>query len=434
MTRQLRSLAQRRLVQANNLLWEEQLGITTRGIAEADTRTDERVPCSTSPYPCIHAVLGNLRLRRIWRATTVRRTALPRRRRAQARRARAPHPPTHATGERKRHRHRHAYERELQNSRLVVNRRTKREIAAELYLNQKTIGTHLRNIFRKLDATRGDHGGHQMLEPALAEHLADAQWVGPCARCASSRSLLTVNTVAFDVLSIDAFSEAIIRFKSCGNSHVVHFLAAHPTVVARQVPTYGELLANGDLVVSDGAPVALTMLINDRHARRITSTDGFFQVCSRGLGVGLRHYFVGGANEAVAEAILRNLTADFPGIEIVGFEVPPFRPYSEEELDELVKSIRSSSADVVWVGLGAPKQEILSHRLRAADAAPAIVTIGATFDFVAGTKPRAPRALRACGLEWLFRLTLEPRRLWRRYLVGNVQFIAGLLTDGVRRQ
>jgi N-acetylglucosaminyldiphosphoundecaprenol N-acetyl-beta-D-mannosaminyltransferase len=273
-----------------------------------------------------------------------------------------------------------------------------------------------------------------MLEPALAEHLADVQWSGPCDCCAARRKLVTVNTVAFDVLTRDAFSAAITQFKDCGNSHVVHFLAAHPTVVAREVPAYRDLLRSGDLVVSDGTPIALTMRTKDRRARRITSTDGFLRVCSDGLLPGLRHYFVGGADNAVAAAIRENLQSSFPGIAIVGFEVPPFRPYEDEEFDELVSSIKASDADVVWVGLGAPKQEVLSHRLRTASAAPAIVTIGATFDFVAGTKPRAPRLLRALGLEWLFRVTLEPRRLWRRYLLGNVQFVAGVLTDGIRRQ
>lgn len=272
-----------------------------------------------------------------------------------------------------------------------------------------------------------------MLEPALAEYLADARWTCPCTHCAEERSLVTVNTVAFDVLTRDAFSVAIMRFRDCGNSHVVHFLAAHPTVVAREVPAYGDLLRSGDLVVSDGTPIALTMRLRDRRARRVTSTDGFLQVCSDGLSSGLRHYFVGGADDAVAKAFRKNLDASFPDIEIVGFEVPPFRPYEEDEFDELVAAIKDSDADVVWVGLGAPKQEVLSHRLRTANAAPAIVTIGATFDFVAGTKRRAPRLLRACGLEWLFRVTLEPRRLWKRYLVGNVQFVAGVLTDGMRR-
>jgi N-acetylglucosaminyldiphosphoundecaprenol N-acetyl-beta-D-mannosaminyltransferase len=273
-----------------------------------------------------------------------------------------------------------------------------------------------------------------VLEPALAEQLADAHWTGPCQRCAARRSLVTVNTVAFDVLTRDAFSSAIEHFKECGNSHVVHFLAAHPTVVAREMPAYRDLLSSGDLVVSDGTPIALTMRAKGRRARRITSTDGFLRVCSDGLSTDLRHYFVGGASDEVADAFRQSLYAEFPGINIVGFEVPPFRPYEETEFEELACSIRESNADVVWVGLGAPKQEVFSHRLRAADVAPAIVTIGATFDFIAGTKPRAPRLLRALGLEWLFRVTLEPRRLWRRYLFGNVQFVAGVLTDGIRRQ
>jgi N-acetylglucosaminyldiphosphoundecaprenol N-acetyl-beta-D-mannosaminyltransferase len=272
-----------------------------------------------------------------------------------------------------------------------------------------------------------------MLEPALAKQLADARWTGPCADCAAKRSLITVNSVAFDVLDLDAFSATILRFKDCGNSHVTHFLAAHPTVVAREVPRYRDLLISGDLVVSDGTPIALAMRTKDRHARRVTSTDGFFRVCADGLRCGLRHYFVGGANEDVAAAIEENLNITFLGIEIAGFEVPPFRPYTDEELDELVTSIKASDADVVWVGLGAPKQEVLSHRLRTAHAAPVIVTIGATFDFVAGTKPRAPKLLRMLGLEWLFRVALEPRRLWRRYLLGNVQFLVGVLKDGVRQ-
>ncbi len=273
-----------------------------------------------------------------------------------------------------------------------------------------------------------------MLEPALPEQLVGVPWTDPCDRCMTKRNLVTVNTVPFDVLTEDAFSAAIMQFKDCGSSHVVHFLAAHPTVVARQVPAYRDLLGRGDLVVSDGTPIAITMRIKARNARRVTSTDGFLRVCSDGLSCGLRHYFVGGADETVAEAIRRKLHASFPGIEIVGFEVPPFRPYENEEFDDLVSSIKASDADVVWVGLGAPKQEVLSHRLRAVHSAPAIVTIGATFDFVAGTKSRAPTLLRSVGLEWLYRVMLEPRRLWRRYLLGNVQFVTGVLIDGIRRR
>lgn len=268
-----------------------------------------------------------------------------------------------------------------------------------------------------------------VLEPGFDARLADAQWIGPCEVCAANRTTVEVNTVDFDVLDEDTFSAAIARFVACGNSHVVNFLAAHPTVVARQVPRYREILHNADLLVADGTPIALTMRLTNPRARRVTGADGFLRVCSDGVPRGLRHYFVGGANEEVAHNLRRNLEAMFPEISIVGFKVPPFRPYEPDELDELIASMKDAEADVVWVGLGAPKQEVLAHRLRIGGGAPAILTIGAIFDFASGTKARAPKLLRTLGLEWLFRFVQEPRRLWRRYLLGNAQFVMGVLKD-----
>jgi N-acetylglucosaminyldiphosphoundecaprenol N-acetyl-beta-D-mannosaminyltransferase len=199
------------------------------------------------------------------------------------------------------------------------------------------------------------------------------------------------------------------------------------------VETYRNLLNSGDLVVSDGTPIALTIRAKGHRAHRVTATDGFLRACADGMSRETRHYFLGGASEAVATAFRERLRMLFPEISIAGFEVPPFRPYTNRELASLAAQIRASCADVVWVGLGAPKQDLLAHRLRVLEAAPAIVCIGAVFDFVAGTKPRAPSLMRAVGLEWLFRLVLEPRRLWRRYLIGNTQFVAGVLSDGGRR-
>lgn len=272
-----------------------------------------------------------------------------------------------------------------------------------------------------------------MLEPTLAEHLTHVQWAGPCATCNAKRDLVTVNTVPFDVLSVDTFTSRLDQFCDCGSSHVVHFLAVHPTVVARQVPAYRELLSSGDLVVSDGAPIVVAMRANGRRAKRVTSTDGFYSVCAAGVKRSRKHYFVGGATQAVADAISANLLHSFPEIAIAGFEVPPFRPYTDEEFAALTYDIVASGADIVWVGLGAPKQDVLAHRLRLAGVAPVIVTIGATFDFVAGTKSRAPKWLRLVGMEWFYRMMLEPRRLWRRYLVGNASFIASTVRDSLRR-
>jgi N-acetylglucosaminyldiphosphoundecaprenol N-acetyl-beta-D-mannosaminyltransferase len=235
--------------------------------------------------------------------------------------------------------------------------------------------------------------------------------------------------VSFDVLDRASFVASARRFFDCGGSHVVHFLAVHPTVAARHVPSYGEVLGRGDLVVPDGAPIVAVMRRTDSRSRRLTSTDGFLELCRT---PGIRHYFVGGSSDEVASAVRSRLQAEFPTVEIAGFVVPPFRAYTDGELARLAADVRESRADVVWVGIGAPKQEVLAHQLRKLRAAPMIACIGATFDFVAGSKTRAPAWLRAAGLEWLYRLAQEPRRLWRRYLIGNASFVSAVVVDALR--
>ena len=113
-----------------------------------------------------------------------------------------------------------------------------------------------------------------------------------------------------------------------------------------------------------------------------------------------------------------------PRARVVGAIVPPFRAHTPEEEEETVRAIDATGADVVWVGLGCPKQELWISRMRPRLDAPVLVGVGAAFDFLAGTKPQAPRWLQGLGLEWSFRLLTEPRRLWRRYLVSNTVFLA----------
>jgi N-acetylglucosaminyldiphosphoundecaprenol N-acetyl-beta-D-mannosaminyltransferase len=126
------------------------------------------------------------------------------------------------------------------------------------------------------------------------------------------------------------------------------------------------------------------------------------------------------------------LREEEPDIEIVGAESPPYRPLSDEEVAEAVVRMRAAGAQAVWVGLGAPKQDFMAARLRELDAAPAIFCVGAAFDFVAGVVPRAPLWMQRSGLEWLHRLLSDPRRLWRRYVLGNPRFVAGVVADRVR--
>ena len=256
----------------------------------------------------------------------------------------------------------------------------------------------------------------------------------PCSSCSDHFDSVEVIGLSLNVLDLNSLCHAIAQFRSCTKSHVVHFLSVHPVVVARQMPSYWQLLANADLRSPDGAPLAGLMRLSARSARRVTSTDGFLAVCRWGVPEKLRHFLVGGANEYVSTQLSEKLSASIPGIAVVGVEVPPFRPYTDLELSELALRIIQSRADVVWVGIGAPRQEVLAHRLRTANSAAAIVTIGATFDFVAGTKARAPRLVQRLSLEWLYRLIREPVRLWRRYLIGNSLFVYYVLKDGLQHR
>jgi N-acetylglucosaminyldiphosphoundecaprenol N-acetyl-beta-D-mannosaminyltransferase len=143
------------------------------------------------------------------------------------------------------------------------------------------------------------------------------------------------------------------------------------------------------------------------------------------------HFFLGSTPD-VLDHLTANLEEACPGIRIAGTLSPPFRPLSGEELREIAARIRETGTDALWVGLGSPKQDVVGGELRALDAAPIILCVGAAFDFVAGAKRRAPEWMRRSGLEWLHRLVSEPRRLWRRYLIGNTRFVAGLVADWVR--
>jgi N-acetylglucosaminyldiphosphoundecaprenol N-acetyl-beta-D-mannosaminyltransferase len=145
----------------------------------------------------------------------------------------------------------------------------------------------------------------------------------------------------------------------------------------------------------------------------------------------LRHYLFGGTPEAL-EKLQAELRAEEPRIVIAGVESPPFRELSDAEVAEAAGRMRAAGADAVWVGLGAPKQDVMAARLRDVDAAAAIFCVGAAFDFVAGTVPRAPLWMQRSGLEWLHRLLSEPRRLWRRYLIGNPRFVMGVVWDRLR--
>jgi len=216
-----------------------------------------------------------------------------------------------------------------------------------------------------------------------------------------------------------------------GGSLRVHFCTAHTIVEAADRPELRDVLQGGGLAVPDGVPLVWVGRARGRNIGRVCGLDVLPDLCDRGRPQGARHYFYGGG-EGVAQQLASRLIARYPGLCVVGAETPPFRPLTADEEDAMVGRLNAARPDYVWVGLGTPKQDLwlAEHRDRL-DAA-AIMAVGAAFDIIGGFRPRAPYAMQRFGLEWLFRLIQEPRRLAVRYTLVNARFVRIVAADAIR--
>ena len=217
--------------------------------------------------------------------------------------------------------------------------------------------------------------------------------------------------------------------------HYVTITGVHGVMESQSDPEVRAIHNRAGLVTPDGMPLVwASRLAGQRHVRRVYGPDLMLAACRRSLETGWRHFLYGGA-EGVPELLATRLADRFPGLEITGAFAPPFRPLTDAEDEEIVQRINAARPDIVWVGLSTPKQErwMASHLGRLE--APVMVGVGAAFDFHAGLKRQAPKWIQGTGLEWLFRLITEPRRLWRRYLRNNPVFLASvaLQATGLRR-
>ncbi len=206
---------------------------------------------------------------------------------------------------------------------------------------------------------------------------------------------------------------------------------AHGLTEARRDPELRRIYNESWLTTPDGMPL---VWLGPPGITRVYGPDLMLAVCDTGRAVGLRHFLFGGV-PGVAEELKAKLIARFPGLEIVGTQTPPFRPLDETESASLRATIARLRPDVIWVGLGTPKQErFMAQYWRELDAA-VLIGVGAAFDFHSGRVRQAPRWMQRSGLEWFFRLCTEPRRLGRRYLTTNPLFAARVIAQklGLRK-
>jgi|SRR5829696_3426851 len=202
--------------------------------------------------------------------------------------------------------------------------------------------------------------------------------------------------------------------------------AVHTVMEARDDAELRAAVDGAAFTVPDGQPLvwALRALGHDISAR-VYGPELMLQACERAAQSGQRQYFYGGRDDTSLHRLTQSLRERFPGLRITGSWSPPFRELSERELDGIAARINRAQPDVVWVGIGVPKQEKWMAAMRERLDAPVLIGVGAAFDFHAGLVPQAPGWMQRAGLEWAYRLRQEPRRLWRRYARHNPRFVTG---------
>ena len=196
----------------------------------------------------------------------------------------------------------------------------------------------------------------------------------------------------------------------------------HTTVTASEDEAYLKVQNGAVMVLPDGGPLSAYSRRHDfEEAQRVTGPDLMLRLMAISPAKGYRHFFYGSTEETL-ELMKKRLTADYPGIQVCGMVSPPFRTLTEEEDEAIVARINEAKPDFIWVGLGAPKQEIWmnQHQGRVTGL---MIGVGAGFDYYAGNIKRAPMWMQKCSLEWLYRLMQDPKRLFMRYLYTNTKFI-----------
>lgn len=240
----------------------------------------------------------------------------------------------------------------------------------------------------------------------------------------SSLQRTTQKILAMDV-DVTCCADAVLRIMDMatdGHGHYVCVSNVHMCMETYDSETFQAVVNGADMVVPDGRPLVWAQRwISHADAEQVRGADVFSALCEeaekKGVSVGLY-----GGTEATLDTLVHCMKTTFPDLHIDYAWSPPFRPLTDEEDRACVQAIADSGAKILFVGIGCPKQErwMAAHK----DALPCVMLgVGAVFDFFSGSKKHAPRWMQKCGLEWLFRLACEPRRLWKRYLKQNPRFV-----------
>lgn len=246
----------------------------------------------------------------------------------------------------------------------------------------------------------------------------------------NTKTVASMNIPAVDILGVrvsainmDLALSVIGDWMDKAQKHYVCVTGVHGVMESSKDPALRSIHNQSGLVTPDGMPLVwLSRLAGFRHVRRVYGPDLMGAVCEEFLDRHCRHFFYGGMPGG-PEKLTERLRDRYPSLQVAGTYSPPFRPLTAEEDYWIVQHINSSRPDIVWVGISTPKQEYWMAEHVEKLSAPVLIGVGAAFDFNAGLKKQAPHWMQRSGTEWLFRLLTEPKRLWKRYLTNNPQFV-----------
>ncbi|MGY4783670.1 WecB/TagA/CpsF family glycosyltransferase [Rhodococcus opacus] len=233
-----------------------------------------------------------------------------------------------------------------------------------------------------------------------------------------------VGHIPFGVTTLQGATQTVIEAAVKGVPMPIRLSNAYCVALASTDEKYRAVMNGPGVNFPDGTPIPWVMNYGTRApalAGRVRGPSLFVEVLDAGRRSDVGHFFLGATEDTLAR-LVEQVSARFPGIRIAGTYSPPFSPVTEDFYAQCVSKIRQTDAQIIWVALGTPKQDVVGATIAEMAQLPT-VAVGAAFDFLAGTVREAPEWVQNSGTEWLFRLATEPRRLWRRYLIGNFQFL-----------
>ena len=241
----------------------------------------------------------------------------------------------------------------------------------------------------------------------------------------------TILNTEISVTSVDEVSKLLTNEKSL----LVAVCNVNTVVTCYKNKSINKIINSFDIKCPDGFPIAKSSkLLYKNQQKRVDGYNLFYETLRKGLENNTSHYFFGNTDKVTSKMISK-LKRDFPNINILGYTCPPFLDLKELIKDDYINDIKSKNPDIIWVSLGFPKQEQFIKKLTSEiNLNSNLVGIGGVFEWVAGTKVKAPEILANIGLEWIFRLLQEPKRLYKRYFVDNTLFIIYFINQYRRKK